>query len=558
MSANNPFTYLSRHNVFYFRVVVLIQNGDADCRQEYRRSLRTRDPSAARKMTRVLMTCVDKVCDGGGINLATWETLKKILDDHLVQLIAKARERIADKGPYSISTEDVWEGKLIPNYEKHADEVSRKRFEQLIGKDVHLAIHHHLDPDRILKEHGIADLKDNPDLYMQFCEYALRMLAVAYERKLDLNKEVKTFHAGSFTPGQEPQVPSSSNTQQESIDLLSEVAKKYRNELMAGENWTEKTHGEYQSAHDLLIEILNDRSITTVDSKAAQFFKATLQELPKNRTTKPQYKGKSIDQLRKMKIPDEHRLSIPSVNKYIGMASYLMNWAVKNGYTTSNPFAGIKLKENKQAQDKKLPFSNNDLVALFSSLIYLDCKCKHGYYYWLPLIALYTGARIDEICQLHLDDIHQVDGVWVFDINDKDEKKLKTLSSKRLVPIHSRLIELGLIKYHKALLKQGEERLFPELKKGKDGYSTQAGRWFNDRHRKTMGVNGKDKTFHSFRHTMTNQLKQKGNTLSHVGALTGHQDESITFGLYGSAYEPNVLLPVIEQLTFPIKPKPFM
>ena len=557
MSANNPYTYLSRHHVLYFRVVVPIRNGDAEIRQEYRRSLRTRDPSAARKISRVLMTCVDNVCDGGTIDLETWKTLKKILDDHLVQLIASAKREIADKGPASITSEEVWQDNLLPDCKKHADEVSRKRFEQFKGKEVHLSVQHHLKPDQILKTYGVDDLKDDPKLYLQFCEAALRMLSVYYECRLDLNREARTFNTGSFNPGHPPLVHAN-DIPQERIDILSEVTEKYRNELMAGENWTEKTHGEYQSAHDLLIEILNDRPVTAVDSKAAQFFKATLQELPKNRTTKPQYKGKSIDQLRKMKIPDEHRLSIPSVNKYIGMASYLMNWAVKNGYTSSNPFAGIKIKENKQAQDKKLPFSNDDLVALFSSPIYLDCKCKHGYYYWLPLIALYTGARIDEICQLHLDDIHQIDGVWVFDINDKDEKKLKTLSSKRLIPIHSQLIELGLIKYHKALLKQGEKRLFPDLKKGKDGYSTQAGRWFNDRHRKKMGIDSKDKTFHSFRHTMTNQLKQKGNIQSHVGALTGHQDESITFGLYGSAYEPNVLLPIIEQLTFPINPKPFM
>ncbi|MDD2465016.1 MAG: hypothetical protein PHI97_13550 [Desulfobulbus sp.] len=134
-------------------------------------------------MSRILVTCVDKVCDGGGIDLVTWGTLKKILDDHLVQLIASARERIADKGPYSVSTEEAWEARFIPNYGKHADEVSRKRFEQLKGKEVQLAIQHHLEPDRILKEHGITGLKDSPELYMQFCESALRI----YGNKIQLD-----------------------------------------------------------------------------------------------------------------------------------------------------------------------------------------------------------------------------------------------------------------------------------------------------------------------------------------------------------------------------------
>lgn len=378
MSASNPFTYLSRHNVFYFRVVILIRQGDGEVRQEYRKSLKTRDPSVARKMSRVLMTCVDKVCDGGVVDLVTWKTLKKMLDDHFVQLTASARKKIADQGPSSIMLEHMLGDKCIPAWREYADEVSIKRFEHLRGEEVHLTGRQHLDPDRLLKVFGIDDLKDNPELYMQFCEVALRMIAAYYERVVDLNKDAREFNPDSFAPGQQALAPPTGELPSDD-DLLSEVAEKYRNELKAGGNWTDKTYDEYKSAHDLLIEVINDRCITAVDNKAAQFFKSTVLQLPSKRTTKPQYKGKSVDQLRKMKIPAEHKLSISSVNKYIGMASYLMTWAVKNGFASSNPFAGIKIKENIQAQDKREPFSNEDLVALFSSPIFTECKCKHSY-----------------------------------------------------------------------------------------------------------------------------------------------------------------------------------
>lgn len=98
------------------------------------------------------------------------------------------------------------------------------------------------------------------------------------------------------------------------------------------------------------------------------------------------------------------------------------------------------------------------------------------HYYWSPLLELYTDARIEELCQLHLNDIRKVDGIWCFDINDNTpDKKLKSPASKRLVPIHTRLIELGFLDYKKRV--KGT-RLFPELKRRRDGYSQDASKWF--------------------------------------------------------------------------------
>lgn len=276
----------------------------------------------------------------------------------------------------AISIEDLWETNYIPTYVKHADEVSRKRFKCFKGEDVELTDQHHLAPDSILQEHGIEGLRDDPKLYMQFCESALRMLAVYYERRLDLNRDARTFNVGSLNPGQQSLVPPSEE-QLGNDDLLSEVAEKYRNELMVGENWKPQTHGEQKSVHDELIEAIGDRPITAVDNKAAQYFKTVLQRLPSKRTTRPKYRDCNIDQLLKMNIPTEDKRSVSTVNKYIGMISSLMNWAVKNGYVSSNPFAGIKLKEKVQAQDKRLPFSDDDLVALFISSIFTEGKCKH-------------------------------------------------------------------------------------------------------------------------------------------------------------------------------------
>ena len=80
-------------------------------------------------------------------------------------------------------------------------------------------------------------------------------------------------------------------------------------------------------------------------------------------------------------------------------------------------------------------------------------------------MALFTGARIDEICQLHLDDIRKEGGVWVFDINQKEEKKLKNPGSARLVPIHPFLLnDLKILDYVETLRRRGEKRFLIKQK----------------------------------------------------------------------------------------------
>jgi len=155
-----------------------------------------------------------------------------------------------------------------------------------------------------------------------------------------------------------------------------------------------------------------------------------------------------------------------------------------------------------------------------------------------------------------LEDIYQKEDLWVIDINDKLDKKLKNQSSKRVIPIHTRLIALGFIQYVSMLQKNKHTRLFPELKKSRDGYSQAASKWFT-RYRISCGVIDKDKAFHSFRHTTIDYFKQNKEIKSIMKAIAGHKDEDITTGLYGKAYEPLTLVSAIESLVFPIEVKKY-
>ena len=132
----------------------------------------------------------------------------------------------------------------------------------------------------------------------------------------------------------------------------------------------------------------------------------------------------------------------------------------------------MNLPLGKFEDENRAPFTKEDLEKLLRSNEYVNDKYRKSYQFWIPIIALFTGMRQDEIAQLHLDDIRQDgEGVWLIDVNDKGDKKVKTKSARRLIPIHAFIVnELKLPEYIEVLKGEGEKRLFPELKKGRDAY----------------------------------------------------------------------------------------
>ena len=162
-------------------------------------------------------------------------------------------------------------------------------------------------------------------------------------------------------------------------------------------------------------------------------------------------------------------------------------------------------------------------------------------HFWLPLIALFSGMRIEEIAQLRCRDIKQVDDIWVTDVNMSDGKRLKNQNSQRLIPIHSELLAIGLIDHAVKTIAFGHERLWPEFKRGTYGsYSASYSKWFSHYKNRT-GIADPKKTFHSFRHTFIDRLKQLDVPDGKIQELVGHANHSITTGRYGKPYRPNAL-----------------
>ena len=315
----------------------------------------------------------------------------------------------------------------------------------------------------------------------------------------------------------------------------------------------EKTSAAYVATFDLFSKLTQVLYVDEIDHKVCRTFKQQVQNIPVRLNSTPKYKSFSIQELLEL---DVEKISKETTNKHLDRVSAVFKWCIGEGYIDSNPMEGKRLKlKKKPKEDGRAIFTETDLNTIFSTEIYRENKYKHPYYFWLPLISLYSGARIQEICQLELDDIRKVQGILVFDINENSEfKRLKNLASRRLIPVHPKLIEFGLENELIRLKRLDKKYLFCELHKptgNRDGQSTSASKWFGRLKNKLELDNVENKTFHSFRHTFLDKMRKRKIPRNVAACLAGHENSDITYGVYGGTLDvAEELFPAIRALSY--------
>ncbi|MCH2405817.1 MAG: site-specific integrase, partial [Nitrosopumilus sp.] len=313
-----------------------------------------------------------------------------------------------------------------------------------------------------------------------------------------------------------------------------------------------KSLEEINNSLNLMIEEWGDIPIGSVIREMSTNFKGHIRKLPKNRNKNPLYRDKNYHELVKMNVKDS--IHTTTINKHIGYSSSFYEWSINHGYSTINPFKGLKLKKEVRPRDERDRFTDLELKKIFGKENYIHfTKIEERRYelYWTPLIGVFSGLRLGEITSLYLDNIKEIKGShrkkrWCFDIvvePERTDKHLKTQSSRRIVPVHDTLMELGLIEFIELLKKKDSkrERLFQELPYREGGYNQNVSRFFNRRYLPSLGLKTNKKNFHSFRHTVSDHLKQKGIEPHFVNELLGHSTGNIDLERYGKGYNPDIL-----------------
>jgi len=250
--------------------------------------------------------------------------------------------------------------------------------------------------------------------------------------------------------------------------------------------------------------------------------------------------------------------SVQAAAKYVRVLSVLFNFAVSQAWIETNPAAGIVTRERKNAKVARPPFSEDALNGIFSNRVYtVGDRPETGggeASFWLPLLGLYTGARIEELAQLAPSDIYEEvyrdeQGIerrcWVLRITGKgDGQEVKNFGSERRIPIHAELLKRGFAEY--ATSHMGQRRIFPKLKLDRYGReSPYWSMWWLRHIRAECGVTHPKMVFHSFRHNFKDACRECGIANGVADALQGHS-EGTAAGNYGGEYYP--LRPLVEAI----------
>jgi len=249
-------------------------------------------------------------------------------------------------------------------------------------------------------------------------------------------------------------------------------------------------------------------------------------------------------------------LAYATAIKNLGLVKSIFQVAVDNALLSTNVFSGVKILRPARQEKSRMPFTADELARIFSSPVFSSGDRPKGgageAAYWLPLIALMTGMRLEEIGQLTADDMKISEGIWYFDLVHEPEqgKHLKNDSSCRQVPVHPKLIELGLLDLV-SQAKNNSKRLFPLLTSaGSRQLTASWSQWFGRYLRQVVGIEDKRKCFHSFRHCFKDMCRQAGVRKEHHDRITGHRSSDVGDSYGDGRFPLKPLYEAIKKLEF--------
>ena len=342
--------------------------------------------------------------------------------------------------------------------------------------------------------------------------------------------------------------------------LYSEAMERYISEKLSVGAWKKHSLSDHRERLKGFLEIIGDKPIQNITRDDLRNLRDTLINLPPNRARAKAFKGKSIQGILELDVGKT--LSVKTVNIHVEAVASMFDWCIREGLLKDNQAKGLLLKDDRQPIELRDAFTNEELSKIFAHPKFSKREFKSVEYFWIPLVGLYTGMRLEGIAQLHCTDIKESSpkGIWFFDINDRgvDEnnwgKLLKTKNARRLVPIHKILIDAGFLEYHKKIVKDGHIRLFPDLNKSEKTakLGKQPGKQFKAVVTATLG-DASGKSFHSLRHTFADFYKQKGLLNDYFRQVFGHEQPTLAAKQYGGKFPPELLYTeIISQLDYGI------
>jgi len=324
------------------------------------------------------------------------------------------------------------------------------------------------------------------------------------------------------------------------------------------DGWSQSSRTAVEPAFRALQDTVGDKLVTEVDRETArevfELVKALPAALGRNKDLKGLPVPEAVRRGKEMGLPT---IGPKTVNgSYMAHISAAFGWAVNEDWIPKNHFVRLSAHDPVAEQDKRDPFTADQLRALFTKAPW-DAPSLHDIdrpgAYWLPLIALFMGARLGEIAGLRIMDATELEGVASIRIRPYEGHTIKNDGSRRDLPIHSALVRLGLLEFiaHRRKVAKAGDLLFPD---GKANVRSQWGAKLSERfgqHLKAFGFVGKRLSFHSFRHNWEDRLRAAGVHGTSLGKALGGRKVEGSEAAYGQGFTIGDLQGGMEKVGYP-------
>ncbi len=375
-----------------------------------------------------------------------------------------------------------------------------------------------------------------------------------------------TAHLPVDAPDFSDQVPPAERVSRQldpSIDAV--IARMLEFKRNAEDGLEEKTARQYKAFGTLLQKITGKTDVRHLIQPDLVHFRSALYKLPKSFGKSPSDHTLPIETIlaKAATLPkDRVGLAVGTVNRYVDHASALIAAAKSEGFELHPRLDPglLRRKEKGRPRDKKRTANRKELETLFQHRYWTDpnpgpwlpplAERRRSGLYWVPLIAAYSAMRREEIAGIGVDYIREEEGIAFFDVITTTDRRIKNASSRRKVPVHDDLINLGFLEVVNAARKDGDRLLFPDLiePKGKI-MGRKPGRHMEKVVQEIWGDAGRGLSLQSARHYVQHVLDLDKEVPAKVARdIMGHEGKDVHDSVYGDQSPLPALKAAIDRL----------
>lgn len=327
--------------------------------------------------------------------------------------------------------------------------------------------------------------------------------------------------------------------------LLTEAIDKFCAHRQKERPANERTQARYREYFNVMVGMLGDRDVTHYTRQHLMDLKEQLYCRPANLTKNPKV----------IKLLDKRTVN----TNYMGKICSLFSWLTINDYIDKDISAKLtsSLSAKEKRERKRKAYDNDDLKKIFDNIQF---DPERPYLAWVPLLASYSGARQGEICQLHVSDIKEAHGIHYMHLTEEDDqgkivKTLKNENSRRLVPLHPVVIQLGFLEFVEKQKREGKTVLFESRDRNRCGLKPLTGSYYSklfQTFNRQYITDDPKKVFHSLRHLVHNELKQAGVSSEVYHSITGHTPQHEMDVVYTEDYKLATKYDALKLLEYPL------